>query len=147
MSVEYIYILYIWYVPVISDRSRWLQFRTLHINTCISLWTVRNYLPATSVRNYRHVPYMATTHHFNYLGYICIVGRVTKKQELAREGTFRKYIGVPNFKGFKGGLGLVYSICKIQAHLLPVDDSLSLGHCPMYLVWSDWTVCFNCLSV
>ena len=23
----------------------------------ISLWTVRNYLPATSVRNYRHVPY------------------------------------------------------------------------------------------
>ena len=46
---------HIWYMPVILDGSRWLQFRTLHINTCISLWTVRNYLPATSVRNYRHV--------------------------------------------------------------------------------------------
>ena len=55
----YIYIyIYIWYVPVISDGSRWLQFRTLHINTCISLWTVRNYFPATSVRNYWHVPYI-----------------------------------------------------------------------------------------
>ena len=30
----------IWYVPVILDGSCWLQFRMLHINTYISLWTV-----------------------------------------------------------------------------------------------------------
>ena len=32
----------VWYVRVISDGSCRIQFRTLHINACISLWTVRN---------------------------------------------------------------------------------------------------------
>ena len=52
---------YIWYVPVISDGSCRLQFRTLHINTCISLWdcpklyvacNFRPKLPACTIYTY-----------------------------------------------------------------------------------------------
>ena len=50
----------VWYWLVILDGSCRLQFWMLHINTCISLWTVWNYLPATSVQNYRPVPYAHT---------------------------------------------------------------------------------------
>ena len=49
----------VWYVLVISDGSCRIQFRTLHINTCISLWTVQNcilQLPSEITGMY-NVPY------------------------------------------------------------------------------------------